>query len=342
MKANPSQDSVRTTLNKLVGVRLGPYLSYNPVSRTQVWQWCSAMGDRNPLFLDDDYRATTEFSGTAVVAPPAMMQMWTMRDINMKYCEGSTEDEPFQIIYALEDLGYVGNVAVSYEITFHHYLVDGDQAHHYKEVASISDLKQTTLGDGYFFTDREQYFDQSGALFAEALVTYFQFRPRTSGDHTQPAPVTRENFPRAGAAIAPADSYSPTVATVGQALPGLTIPITHELIVGGAIATQDFTPVHHNVEAARAAGAKDIFMSILTTTGLSARYLSDWAGPESRLRRLKLRLLAQNCPGDTMIFSGLVNEVMHGERGVEIAIGFQGDNSLGQHVVGEAVLGVPE
>jgi len=62
-------------LERLTGHRLGPYLSFNPVSRVQVWQWCSAMGDRNPLYLDDAFRAGTEFD--RVVAPPAMMQMWT-------------------------------------------------------------------------------------------------------------------------------------------------------------------------------------------------------------------------------------------------------------------------
>lgn len=56
------------------------------------------------------------------------------------------------------------------------------------------------------------------------------------------------------------------------------IPVTHTLVVGGAIASQDYMPVHHNVPAARAAGMPDIFMNILTTCGLAARYLTDWAG----------------------------------------------------------------
>ncbi len=67
-------------LSSLTGHRTGPYCSFNAVSRAQVWQWCSAMGDRNPLYLDDDYRSRVGFD--RVVAPPAMMQMWTMRDVN--------------------------------------------------------------------------------------------------------------------------------------------------------------------------------------------------------------------------------------------------------------------
>ncbi|MFT5482917.1 MAG: hypothetical protein ACI9GW_001572, partial [Halieaceae bacterium] len=72
-------------LDQLVGVRLGPYNSYWPVSAVQVWQWCQIMGDDNPLYLDEEYQQGTEFAGATVVAPPAMMQMWTMRDNNFVY-----------------------------------------------------------------------------------------------------------------------------------------------------------------------------------------------------------------------------------------------------------------
>ena len=41
---------------------------------------------------------------------------------------------------------------------------------------------------------------------------------------------------------------------VGDALPKLDIDITPSLIVGGAIASRDFTPVHHDVAAAQAQG----------------------------------------------------------------------------------------
>ena len=178
-------------LQALTGKRLGPYRSFNPVSRVQVWQWCSAMGDRNPLYLDDGYRANTEFN--RVVAPPAMMQMWTMRDINMEYALGSTDAPPYEIFDILSDNGFPGNVAVSYDISFHRYLQEGDRAHHYTTVVNISDLKQTALGAGHFVTERVEYLDQDEALFAEALITYFQYRPaggnpvgaRSAGDDSR-------------------------------------------------------------------------------------------------------------------------------------------------------------
>ena len=45
-----------------------------------------------------------------------------------------------------------------------------------------------------------------------------------------------------------------------------------------AIATRDFQDVHHDRDLAQAAGSKDIFLNILTTTGLVQRYVADWAG----------------------------------------------------------------
>ena len=76
-------------------------------------------------------------------------------------------------------------------------------------------------------------------------------------------------------------------------------------------------------------------MNILTTCGLCGRYLSDWAGPESRLRKLSLKLMAPNVPGDTMLMQGTVSQV-HPDGAVDVD--FAGANSRGFHVTGSASL----
>ena len=79
-------------------------------------------------------------------------------------------------------------------------------------------------------------------------------------------------------------------------------------------------------------------MNILTTCGLSARYLSDWAGPGSRLRKLKFRLMAPNTPGDTMTLQGRVAGLkLIGDEALA-TVEFGGMNSLGPHVMGSATL----
>lgn len=121
---------------------------------------------------------------------------------------------------------------------------------------------------------------------------------------------------------------------IGDKLPDLDIPITALQIVSGAIATQDFENVHHDKAAAQAAGTPDIFMNILTTNGLVGRYLTDWAGADARLKRIKLRLGAPNFPGDTMTLSGKVSA---NENDI-VEIEFKGKNGLGNHVTGVASL----
>lgn len=324
-------------LQALTGQRLGPYNSFNPVSRVQIWQWCSAMGDRNPLYLNERYHAEAGIDGP--LAPPAMMQMWTMRDVNMQYAPGSTDAAPYQVFDTLSDHGFPANVAVSYDISFHRYLREGERAHHYTTVVNISDLKTTTLGEGHFVTERVEYLDQDEQLFAEALITYLQYRPAAT-DQEQPEPQSR-NTETTASEVTPASSWTPdfndldrTLLTEGKALPSLCIPITHKLIVSGAVATQDFIDVHHNAPAARAAAMPDIFMNILTTCGLCARYLSDWAGPASRLQKLSLKLMAPNVPGDTMEMQGQVSAIHEGS----VEVQFAGRNGRGFHVTGAATL----
>lgn len=334
-------------LRHLLGKRLGPYNSFNPVSRTQIWQWCSAMGDGSPLYLDERYQAHTEFAGRGAVAPPAMMQMWTMRDVNDEYAADSTRAHPYQLMQDLEQLGFPANVAISYDIQFHRYLVEGDRVQHYKTVIDISELKTTALGEGYFFTDRMEYLDQDGGLFAEALITYFQYRPAEQGSEAPGATAAKPATPDRQVDGVTNNwrpdfaDLDPQTVSEGDSLPELVLPITHKLIIAGAIATQDFIPVHHNVPAARAAAMPDIFMNILTTCGLSARYLGDWAGPGSRLKTLKFRLLSPNTPGDTMTLQGRVAALEQAGDEAMVSVEFAGMNSLGTHVMGSATLSLP-
>ncbi|WP_399217441.1 MaoC family dehydratase [Streptomyces sp. SAJ15] len=116
--------------------------------------------------------------------------------------------------------------------------------------------------------------------------------------------------------------------------PPLRIPVTRTLIVAGALASRDFQDVHHDPEAARARGTPDIFMNILTTNGLVGRYVTDWAGPGSVLRRLAIRLGAPNYPGDELTLTGTVAAVEGSTARVRIV----GRNSLGRHVTGEATV----
>ncbi|MFS8203286.1 acyl dehydratase (plasmid) [Streptomyces sp. CWNU-52B] len=123
----------------------------------------------------------------------------------------------------------------------------------------------------------------------------------------------------------------------GDELPPLEIEITRTLVVAGAIASRDFQDVHHDGELARQKGSPDIFMNILTTNGLVGRYITDHFGPAAVLRKVAIRLGAPNHPGDTMVLTGVVEDV----RGDTASVRVVGANSLGSHVTGTVTVTVP-
>ncbi|EKM95661.1 dehydratase [Stutzerimonas degradans] len=127
--------------------------------------------------------------------------------------------------------------------------------------------------------------------------------------------------------------------TLGEKLPEKQIPITVTLVAGGAIATRDYVPVHHDVEAARAQGAPNVFMNILTTSALVQGFIEQWSGPLARFSDLKIKLGAPNFPGDSMTFSGEVSE--RDEAAKRVVVSLKGRNSMGNHVTGTVTVALP-
>ena len=125
----------------------------------------------------------------------------------------------------------------------------------------------------------------------------------------------------------------------GEQLETLIVPITVPLVVGGGIATRDYFPGHHDLEAAQALGSPHIFMNILTTNGLVQRFIEQWSGPDLRFKTFKIKLGAPNYPGDVMKLSGAVSALDADSRCVEITL--KGQNSMGSHVSGTVSVVLP-
>jgi hypothetical protein len=116
--------------------------------------------------------------------------------------------------------------------------------------------------------------------------------------------------------------------TVGQRLPELPITMDRTMIVAAAIASQDFEDVHHDPGRAQERGLQDIFISINSTNGLVDRYVTHWAGPESRITSVSLRLGVPLFPGDVFRLTGEVT----GIEGDEVRLAVTGRNDRGVHV----------
>ena len=113
-------------------------------------------------------------------------------------------------------------------------------------------------------------------------------------------------------------------------LPDRVIDVTPTFVISSALATRDFTDVHHDRDRAVERGARDIFVNILTTTGLVQRYVCDWAGPDAVVRAISIRLGVPCHAGDTLTITGQVTA----SEGAERVISVTGRCSLGDHVTG--------
>ena len=149
--------------------------------------------------------------------------------------------------------------------------------------------------------------------------------PGDAAHPAQPATPRAEQEPAAGPALP------------GLALPELAVEATPTFVISAALATRDFQDVHHDRDRAIARGSQDIFINILTTTGLVQRFVSGWAGPQAVFKSISIRLGAPCYAGDTLTFSGHVSA----EDGRERTVTVTGRCRLGDHVTGTVRVELP-
>ncbi|NKY50273.1 MaoC family dehydratase [Nocardia vermiculata] len=133
-------------------------------------------------------------------------------------------------------------------------------------------------------------------------------------------------------------TIEPAAVAVGTTLPELVIHADPTFVISTALATRDFQDVHHDRDKAVERGSKDIFVNILTDTGLVQRFVTDWAGPGAIVKSIALRLGVPLYAGDTLTLTGTVAAVDGGEVTIDVV----GKDSLGDHITAKAVISLQE
>jgi uncharacterized OB-fold protein/acyl dehydratase len=122
-----------------------PRAGRDPVNQPTINNWVEALGDRNPIYVDE--AAARAVGHPGIVAPPAMIQVWTMFGLGGE----RPKDDPLgPIIKMFDDAGYIGVVATNCEQTYHRYLQPGEQVSVTAEMGDVVGPKQTALGEGWF------------------------------------------------------------------------------------------------------------------------------------------------------------------------------------------------
>ncbi|MEU8591140.1 OB-fold domain-containing protein [Streptomyces sp. NPDC048664] len=112
----------------------------DPVNAPMIRHWCEAMGDAHPAYTGPD-----------AVAPPTMLQVWTMGGLSGHTGRAGAYDE---LLALLDGAGCTAVVATDCEQEYPRLLRPGDEVTFDAVIESVSDRKRTKLGTGYFVTTR--------------------------------------------------------------------------------------------------------------------------------------------------------------------------------------------
>ena len=173
---------LRERLQAFVGRDGGKRPARDPVNAAMIRHWCVALGDDNPAYLDEDAARATVHGG--IVAPPAMLQAWTMPDPGV----ATGQDAVTELYAVLDAAGYSAIVATNSDQTYHQPIRIGDVLASTKVITAISDEKKTALGTGFFITSTVTWLNQHGETVGTQMHRVLKFRPHPASAARRPHP----------------------------------------------------------------------------------------------------------------------------------------------------------
>ena len=169
-------------LQALVGQPIGaggPSIAPDPVNEPMIRHWVAAFEDANPVYTDPVAAAASRFG--EIVAPPLMLQTWTMatpKITGIRERGGSpVEGGGAEVLRLLDDAGFVGTLATNSEFELVRYLRVGERISATTVVDAISAEKRTRLGPGRFLTWVTTYVDDADAVVGFQTFRILKFKP---------------------------------------------------------------------------------------------------------------------------------------------------------------------
>jgi len=180
-----SPEALQTQLDALLGVEGPAEVARDPVNVPMIRHWCDAVDDRNPVYTDEGAAGKSAFGG--IVAPPTMLQAWTMRGLAPTGGEPDRSHPLARVLDLLDEAGYTSVVATNCRQEYERYLRPGDRIEASARVESVSEEKQTGLGPGRFVRQVLDYRDQHGETVARMEWSILKFKPPASKPPAGPA-----------------------------------------------------------------------------------------------------------------------------------------------------------
>ncbi|AIG78140.1 Hypothetical protein AJAP_26465 [Amycolatopsis japonica] len=162
-----------------------PRAARDAVNQAMVNNWVEAIGDRNPVYVDEEFAAASVHKG--LVAPPAMAQVWTMGGLHWT----RASDDPLgAMMEVLDEAGFTSVVATNSEQNYFRYLRHGERVAATAKLESVVGPKRTALGEGWFVTTKTTWYVGDEAV-ADMVFRVLKFRPPSAGPAKTAAPVLR-------------------------------------------------------------------------------------------------------------------------------------------------------
>ncbi|HEY6130651.1 MAG TPA: MaoC family dehydratase N-terminal domain-containing protein [Halioglobus sp.] len=340
--------------------------------------WLETVEDPNPLYNDREYARSRGFRD--IIAQPGMIictlvlpYRWPMAEFHK-----TRQLLHFELKELLEQpVGILAN----YETFFYRPVEIGDRLSTTGRLVEISDFKRTRLGDGYFTRLETSYYNQRDELVSQAYTNLFSYggkvsaaqqgvddtaksaevlqkraKPSTLDDQAPMAPPPDnwlnggwhngteemlESWRTGWLGRDPADTRWADV-KVGDVMPPLLMPITVTRCVFMASASRDFAPQHHNTwYCHNKSRTREMFLGTHFNLGMLSRFMTDYGGPLSTVRRIQLQMKRTIGAGEDYVMSGTITRKWEagGEKRVDMDISI--DTELGPAYSCSGTLALP-
>jgi hypothetical protein len=173
------EEQAIAAMRALIGQPVGaPAVAPDPVNQPMIRHWAAALEDHNPVYTDAAFATASRFGG--IVAPPLMLQTWTMPTpkISGIAARGGSPTEGGQNpLTPLDEAGFIATLATNSEFDIIRYMRLGEVVTSTMVIESVSERKQTRLGPGYFITWVTTFRDQQGEVVGRQMFRILKFKP---------------------------------------------------------------------------------------------------------------------------------------------------------------------
>ncbi|MFN8543405.1 MAG: MaoC family dehydratase N-terminal domain-containing protein [Candidatus Binatia bacterium] len=155
---------------------------HDEVSESDIRHWCEVMQDPNPLYTDEAYATQSRYGG--LIAPPVMVQTWSLDPMKAALDRFVRNDPPFkedphnQLFGAIDAMGYHGVVATAQSQEYLRPVRPGDMLRSRITVGNVSRYDHyTRMGVGRYVDLIYTFINQRDEEVCVASFRVLKYRP---------------------------------------------------------------------------------------------------------------------------------------------------------------------